>query len=42
MLFYCPREKQEALRAALGLRTVPVQFDSAGSKVFYVGDSAMG
>jgi D-glycero-alpha-D-manno-heptose-7-phosphate kinase len=40
LLFYCEKERQDDVRKALGLRELPFRFDTQGSKVFYVGDSA--
>jgi len=38
MLFYVPRERQDAVRKALaGLREVPMRLDSSGSRIVHVG-----
>lgn len=41
LLFYCKKEKQEQLRNVLGLREIAFRFDTAGSKVFYIGESTL-
>ncbi len=38
LLFYVPKERQEAVRRAVGLPQMPVRFDRQGSAVIYVGD----
>lgn len=38
LLFYCPPEKQNQLRAALGLQELPFSIDKEGTKVIYKGD----
>ncbi|MDO4565789.1 MAG: GHMP kinase [Oscillospiraceae bacterium] len=38
MLFYVPKEKQQALREGLGLKQLPFSFDMQGSSVIYVGE----
>lgn len=37
-LFYCPQEKQERLKKALGLRAFDFAFEHDGSSVVYIGD----
>ena len=37
-MFYVPKERQEAVRRAVGLPQMPVRFDRQGSAVIYVGD----
>lgn len=39
ILFYCPKERQEAFFAQMGkIREMPFRFDDFGSKIIYVGD----
>lgn len=39
ILFYCPREKQEAFRIAMSaFREMQFSFDNYGSKIIYIGD----
>lgn len=38
LLFYCPEEKKDMVKAALPLQEIPMQFDTQGSKIIYVGD----
>lgn len=38
LLFYCPEEKKESVKAALPLQGIPIHFDTQGSKIIYVGD----
>lgn len=38
LLFYVPIEKQDAVKAAIGLPQMPMAFDRQGSSVIYVGD----
>lgn len=38
LLFYCPKEKQPLLDAALGLRQAPFSFDHDGTAVIYIGE----
>lgn len=38
LLFYCPEEKRERVRAALPLQEIPFQFDTQGSRIIYVGE----
>lgn len=38
LLFYCPKDKQEVLQKALGLKPFPFQFEYDGSSVIYIGD----
>lgn len=35
MLLYCPKEKQERVKQALGLRVVPFSFEPRGSHIIY-------
>ncbi len=37
-LFYCPKEKQEALTNALGLRKFDFAFENDGASIVYIGD----
>lgn len=38
LLFYCPPENQDQLRAALNLQELPFSIDKEGTKVIYKGD----
>lgn len=38
LLFYCPKEKQQALQKKLGLRPFPFRFEHDGTSVVYIGD----
>lgn len=39
LLFYCPRDKQQQLRSAMGdLRELPFHLEQSGTKVIYVGE----
>lgn len=38
LLFYCEKEKQKALEAALGLRRFDFRFEYDGTSVVYIGD----
>ena len=39
ILFYCPKERQDAFRARMkGMNEMSFHFDDFGSKIIYVGD----
>ena len=39
ILFYCPKDRQEAFREQMGdINEMPFHFDNFGSKIIYVGD----
>ena len=38
LLFYCPEEKQDRLRNAIGLKEFEFTFEKDGSSVIYIGD----
>lgn len=38
LLFYCEKEKQPALEAAMGLRRFDFRFEYDGTSVVYIGD----
>lgn len=38
LLFYCEEDKQPAVKKALGLREMPVEFDYYGTTTIFVGD----
>lgn len=38
LLFYCPKEKQEHLKSAMGLKSFDFRFEHDGSSIVYIGD----
>jgi len=38
LLFYCPKEKQEHLKSAMGLKPFDFRFEHDGSSIVYIGD----
>jgi len=38
LLFYCPEEKRDRIKAELPLEEVPIKFDTQGSRIIHVGE----